>query len=63
MCAEREANSTDEIEITAEMVEAGFQVLVASGITGDPLEADKLLVEEIYQAMFVRRPQAGCVRR
>jgi hypothetical protein len=29
-------------KITAEMVEAGFEVFVASGITDDPVEADKL---------------------
>ena len=38
-------------EPTPEMIEAGYRVLVASGITDDPLEADKLTVAEIYRAM------------
>jgi hypothetical protein len=40
--------SSDEIEITPEMVEAGYRAFVRSGVTDDPLEADKLTVEEIY---------------
>jgi hypothetical protein len=40
-----------EIEITPEMVEAGYRVFVAAPVTDDPLEADKLLVSEIYRAM------------
>ena len=42
----------DDPEITPEMVEAGFQVLCSSGIADECLEADKLLVAEIYRAMF-----------
>lgn len=49
---ENETNSTDEIEVTPAMIDAGFRVLAASGITDDPLEADRLLVSEIYRAMF-----------
>jgi hypothetical protein len=41
----------DEIEITPEMVEAGYRVFCESGVTDDPLEADRLLVVEIYRAM------------
>jgi hypothetical protein len=45
-----------EIEITPEMVEAGFKVLLESGITEFPLEADKLWVTEIFRSMCsVRR--------
>ena len=40
-----------EIEVTAEMIEAGYQVFVRSGVMDDPLEADRLTVEEIYRAM------------
>ena len=36
------------IEVTPEMIEAGFDVLKASGITDEYLEADKLLVAEIF---------------
>ena len=39
------------IEITPEMIEAGYQVLKASGITDDLLEADRETVAEIYLAM------------
>lgn len=46
------AVTTGIIEVTPEMVEAGFQVLARSGLA-DVLEgADRLLVEEIYRAMF-----------
>jgi hypothetical protein len=41
-----------EIEVTPAMEEAGFQILQASGITDDWLGADRLLVAEIYRAMF-----------
>ena len=34
------------------MIEAGFKVLEDSGITDDLLEADKLLVEKIFLAMW-----------
>ena len=39
------------IEITSEMVQAGFEVLARSGLADDYLEADKLLVADIYRAM------------
>jgi hypothetical protein len=56
---EPEAGAPDnaEIEVTPEMLECGYQVLRASGITDDPMEADKLLVERIYRAMFSSRPR------
>ena len=43
-----------EIEVTPAMVEAGFEVLKASGIVDEYLEADKLLVVEIFRAMVSR---------
>jgi hypothetical protein len=46
----------DEIEITPEMIEAGFAVLKASGLTDDPLEADKLVVADIFRAMALISP-------
>jgi hypothetical protein len=39
------------IEVTPEMIEAGFEVIRKSGIADDYGGADKLLVAEIYQAM------------
>ena len=45
-----------EPEITPEMIEAGYQVLLASGLTDDPLEADKLTVAEIFRAMLSLYP-------
>lgn len=45
-----------EIEITPQMMEAGFSVLARSGIAGDYLEADKLLLADIYRAMAAQRP-------
>lgn len=41
-----------EIEVTPEMIEAGYIILVNSCITDDPLEADRLLVADIYRAIF-----------
>jgi hypothetical protein len=41
-----------EWEITPEMIRAGFAVLCKSGIVDDYLEADKLLVGKIFEAMF-----------
>ena len=48
--------STDEIEVTPPMIEAGFRVLCSSGIADECLEADKLVVAEIYRAMALLRP-------
>jgi len=39
------------IEVTDAMLESGFRLLVASGIADDYLEADKLLLADIYRAM------------
>ena len=47
-----DANEAEsEVEVTPEMIEAGFAVLVSSAITDDPLEADRLVVADIYRAM------------
>ena len=42
----------DEIEITPEMIEAGFRVLCNSGIAESYLRADKTLVAEIFRVML-----------
>ena len=46
------------VEVTEEMTEAGFRVLVRSGMKpwDEYLESDKLWLEEIYRAMFVLAP-------
>jgi len=44
------------IEVTKEMIDAGFQVLKASGIADDYLGADRLLVAEIFAAMWDQLP-------
>jgi hypothetical protein len=56
-------NSDDEIEVTSEMVEAGFKVLCDSGIADEYLEADKWLVAEIFRAMSERHRQKGHQRQ
>jgi hypothetical protein len=43
------------IEVTPAMIEAGFKVLAASGVADDYLGADRLMVAEIYRAMFSLR--------
>jgi hypothetical protein len=47
----------EEIEITPEMIEAGYLTLIASGVVDDPLEADKVTVAEIFEAMLRARPR------
>ena len=47
-----------EIEITPEMIEAGFKMLEAAALTDDLLEADRLTVAEIYRAMALLRQDA-----
>ena len=44
--------SMSEIPVTNEMIEARFLVLSISGIADDYLGADRLLVADIYRAMF-----------
>ncbi len=43
-------------EITPAMIEAGFEVFLEARMTDEPLEADKLTLRDIYQAM--RRQEA-----
>jgi hypothetical protein len=49
----------ESIRITEEMIDAGYEVLKASGIADEYLEADKLLVAEIFQAMALHSQQEG----
>jgi len=50
--AEPEAGSPAvEIEITPEMIEAGFKILSAAAISDDLPEEDRLTVVEIYRAI------------
>ncbi len=46
------------VEITPQMIEAGFQVLCNSGIADEYLKVDKCMVAEIYQAMSALGPHA-----
>ena len=52
---ESEKEKSAEIEVTPEMIEAGYGILAKSAITDDLLEADREWVAEIYRAM--RREQ------
>ena len=47
-----EHTGVPQIEVTPEMLEAGFRVLSASGLADEYLEADKLVLSEIFQAMW-----------
>ena len=63
MCAKRDDDSTNEIEITAEMIEAGVSVLLADrGGVGDGIGffSPPDLAERVYRAMASRRcPNSG----
>jgi hypothetical protein len=39
------------VEVTPEMIQAGWDVLAEAGLADDLLEADKLTVERVYLAM------------
>ena len=41
------------VTITPEMIEVGYRVLEDSAITDELLEADRLLVEQIFRAMYL----------
>lgn len=41
-----------EVEIMPAMIEAGLEVLHASGAIEHPLQADRLLVEEVFRVML-----------
>ena len=47
--------------VTPQMIRAGFSVLVESGIADEYGAADRLLVEKIFRAMYLRAPH--CVSR
>ena len=47
----------ESIEVTPQMIEAGFAVLKKSGTADEYLEADKLTVEEIFRAMYQKRTE------
>ena len=51
MTLDEKRQAGSEIEITEAMVEAGIRVLVKSGAVDDLMEADSLLVQEIYLEM------------
>ena len=44
-----------EIEVTPQMIEAGLCILARSGAVDELMEADTLLVTEIYQSMSLVR--------
>lgn len=44
------ANS-NEIKISGEMIDVGFEILSKSGIVDDPGKADRMVVAQIYLAM------------
>ena len=50
------ATEDKSIELTEEMIDAGFKILSASGIADDYSGADRLLVAEIFSAMWRARP-------
>jgi hypothetical protein len=47
----------DEIEVTPLMIEAGYRVLATSGLADVLLEADRLVVAEIFEAMLLVQKQ------
>lgn len=50
-----ESAREQEIEITPEMIDAGIEVLVTSGLADDHLRADRYRVAEIFRAMHQAR--------
>ena len=51
-------SAADEIAISPEMIESGFRVLSQSGLADDYLEADRLMVADIFRAMVRAAPQS-----
>ena len=47
------------VEITPAMIEAGYRVLCNSGIADEYLGADRLLVSEIFVAMYRAMPASA----
>jgi hypothetical protein len=60
MCADREANSTEEIEVTAEMIEAGLHEYGTrwGGLRDTEADVEREMVIEVYKAMYSRRPRS-----
>ena len=54
-CASTTRSESAEFTVSDEMIEAGTAVLWASGAVEEQLGSDRLLVEEIYRAMWARR--------
>lgn len=52
-------SNDDEIEVTEEMIEAGFAVLKGSGIADEYSKADRYMVAAIFRAMFQQRKSRG----
>ena len=52
-----QAGELTDVVITPAMLQAGWDVLAASGLVDDPLEADKLTVARIYRAMVAESPR------
>jgi hypothetical protein len=44
-------DACEEIEVTSEMIEAGLLVLWDSGAVENPLDADRIVIREIFLAM------------
>jgi len=44
-------NSSENIEVTPQMIEAGYAALATACVVDDLSEADKLVVVRIYRAM------------
>jgi hypothetical protein len=58
--ARPEAPAT-EIEVTPEMIDAGVETLWASGAVGHPLQADRLVVQAVFESMLLRRSTSALV--
>jgi hypothetical protein len=55
MAEKPEANSTDEIEVTPEMIEAG-EAILANHYLGDGVyDVSAQVISEMYRAMCLRR--------
>lgn len=52
-----QAGALDEPEITPQMVEAGYEVLLSSGLADVLLKVDRCTVAEVYRAMAALSPQ------
>ena len=46
----------EEVEVTPEMIDAGVSVLVSSGRVDEYSRGDRVLVAQIFEAMYLRRP-------